>query len=439
MAIIELKHLTKEYQLGQLGSIKDTLLNLLGRVSGKSSASRESFKALDDINLTIEEGEIVGIIGQNGAGKSTLLKHLAGITNPTSGSIHVGGSVAPLIEVGAGLHPELTGRENVFLNGSILGIKKDIIREKIDDIVTFAELEDFIDTPIKRYSSGMRVRLGFAIATSFEADILIIDEVLAVGDLAFQRKCFSRLENLIKRSNRTVLLVSHNIRQVSRLCSRTILLDSGKVIADGNPTEICNLFYERSNKRVANYASASAATQNIRKTDEIDLLTIDILDENSNPTDTIPSNGRLHIRLKLELHEDLERPEINIGTHTTDFLYLTNSSTSVYDDRPSLAAGIHQVDLIIPRYPMVMGVYSIRVAIVDSHGRGLFTGETLKIFSVAPLENEAQNELPKFRLVNVEQEWVIENTVLKSPGGHVDPTPEVPSDIASGYQTRTEN
>ena len=193
---------------------------------------------------------MLGIIGQNGAGKSTLLKMLARISKPTRGNIKVNGTVAPLIEVGAGLVADMTGRENIFLNGAILGLSRAEIKKKFDEIVAFAELEQFIDTPIKRYSSGMAVRLGFAIATSVNADILIVDEVLAVGDLAFQRKCFDRMEEMIKRQGKTVLLVSHNIRQVERLCSRVILVDHGKILIDGNAEKVCDLFYERSDEKI---------------------------------------------------------------------------------------------------------------------------------------------------------------------------------------------
>lgn len=413
MPIIEINDLTKEYRLGQLGSVKDTIRNIFGRFSGATAPKRAAFKALNNINLTIEAGEIVGIIGQNGAGKSTLLKHLAGITTPTSGRVHVGGSVAPLIEVGAGLHPELTGRENVYLNGAILGIAKETINEKLADIIEFSELTDFIDTPVKRYSSGMRVRLGFSIATSFEADVLIIDEVLAVGDLAFQRKCFSRLENMIKKKNMTVLLVSHNIRQVSRLCSRTILLDSGQIIADGEPSDVCNMFYERSNQRVLNYAkNQSNQLKTIRCTDEFELLSIDLIDDNGEPTDAICANGKLDIRVRFKLNQDVPKPEIIVGTHTTDFLYLTNASTGIHTERPSLSKGEHEVHLVIPHYPLVMGTYCIRLAVMDHNGRAMFTGETLKIFNVLPAPTDGQDEPVDFKLINTTHEWVIGDSKL---------------------------
>ena len=208
MPIIEVKHISKEFQLGELHSLKQTVLDTVARVRGHTAPKRVPFKALDDVNFDVEQGEVLGIIGQNGAGKSTLLKLLAGITKPTRGTLAVNGRVAPLIEVGAGLVPDLTGRENIFLNASILGMTRSEIAKKLDEIVAFAELEEFIDTPIKRYSSGMQVRLGFSIATSIEANILIVDEVLAVGDLAFQRKSFDRMDDMIKRQQKTVLLVS---------------------------------------------------------------------------------------------------------------------------------------------------------------------------------------------------------------------------------------
>jgi len=238
MVVIEVNHVTKEYRLGQLHSLKQSVLDAVARVRGHPVPERAPFKALDDVDFKVEEGEVLGIIGQNGAGKSTLLKLLARISVPSSGNVTVRGSVAPLIEVGAGLVPDLSGRENVYLNASILGMRRAQIKKKFDEIVAFAELEEFIDTPIKRYSTGMQVRLGFSIATSMDASILIVDEVLAVGDLAFQRKCFDRMEDMIKRQGKTVILVSHNVRQVERLCSRVILLDRGVVINDGHPTEV---------------------------------------------------------------------------------------------------------------------------------------------------------------------------------------------------------
>ena len=202
---------------------------------------REDFWALKDVAFEINQGEVVGIIGRNGAGKSTLLKILSQITEPTKGRIEIEGRVASLLEVGTGFHPELTGRENIYLNGAILGMKRAEIKRKFDEIVSFAEIEKFLDTPVKRYSSGMYVRLAFAVAAHLEPEILIVDEVLAVGDAEFQQKCLGRMDAVAK-SGRTVLFVSHNLQAVSGLTSRCLLLSSGAVVGDGDTHAILSAY-----------------------------------------------------------------------------------------------------------------------------------------------------------------------------------------------------
>jgi lipopolysaccharide transport system ATP-binding protein len=207
----------------------------------KESGTREEFWALNDINIEVKPGEAVGIIGRNGAGKSTLLKLLSRITEPTSGSIRIRGRVASLLEVGTGFHNELTGRENIFLNGAILGMGRSEIKRKFDEIVAFSGVEKFIDTPVKRYSSGMFVRLAFAVAAHLEPEILIVDEVLAVGDAEFQKKCLEKMDD-VGHSGRTVLFVSHNMQAITRLCSRCILLNKGSVKLDGASTDVANAY-----------------------------------------------------------------------------------------------------------------------------------------------------------------------------------------------------
>jgi lipopolysaccharide transport system ATP-binding protein len=204
------------------------------RLRGAASPSREDFWALRDINFEIRQGEVVGVIGRNGSGKSTLLKILSRITAPTTGRITLKGRVASLLEVGTGFHPELTGRDNIYLNGAILGMSRAEIRQKFDEIVAFAEVERFIDTPVKRYSSGMYVRLAFSVAAHLEPEILIVDEVLAVGDAAFQKKCIGKMQN-VAGSGRTVLLVSHNMAVVQSLCQRVLLLESSQLVFHAEP------------------------------------------------------------------------------------------------------------------------------------------------------------------------------------------------------------
>jgi ABC-type polysaccharide/polyol phosphate transport system ATPase subunit len=404
MAIIEVNNVTKEFKLGQMKSFKQSFVGILTRLNGKEIKERKNLKALDDVTMSIDSGEVVGIIGVNGSGKSTLLKLISRITVPTKGSIKVNGSIAPLIEVGAGLHPELTGRENIYLNGSILGIPRFETKNKLDEIVSFAELEEFIDTPIKRYSSGMKVRLGFAIATSVEADILIVDEVLAVGDLAFQRKCFDKMENLIRRQGKTVLLVSHNIRQVERMCDRVILMNHGKLLIDGKPEAVCNLYYKDSNTKVQKYQQAlSNDKTKIRTSGEVELLSIDILDLEGNSIEEIASGERLRVRIRFQLKQGLEKPEIVVGTHRTDFVYLTAGSTAVFDDRPDYPAGAHEIEYIVPSFPLVSGIYCIRFGFLDKNRRLLFHGETLKTFSVATNNDEVKQA--GLRSLNVPTRW----------------------------------
>ena len=387
MPIIEVNHVTKEYKLGQLHSLKTTALNQWRRLTGQPVEERAPFKALDDVNFSIEPGEVVGIIGHNGAGKSTMLKLLANISKPSSGSILVKGKVAPLIEVGAGLVGDLTGRENIYLNGAILGISKAEINRKFDDIVAFAELEEFIDTPIKRYSSGMQVKLGFSIATSVESDILIVDEVLAVGDLAFQRKCFDRMEDLIKRQRKTVLLVSHNIRQVERLCSRVILLDHGKLALDGAAREVCNTFYERSDDKIREFRSHEFSNYPIladAKTEYVRLLNITLLDENGKQTDCVRYEQDMTVSMLFETSTNLVNPVFAIGVHTTDLLYLTANRSENQLIESQIVPGIHNLQCCIKMLPLLPGTYSLRASIAAGViPFDYFYGENLMSFKVS--------------------------------------------------------
>src|ERR671925_657438 len=228
---LDVAGLSKQYRIGQMHSAIDTLRDHVMhglRTLRTARTPRETIWALDDVSFEVREGEVLGIIGRNGAGKTTLLRLLSRITEPTKGHADVTGRVGSLLEVGTGFHPELTGRENIFLNGTILGMRRAEIVRRFDDIVAFAGVERFLDTPVKRYSSGMQVRLAFAVAAHLEPEILLVDEVLAVGDAEFQRRCLGRMQDF-GASGRTVLFVSHNMQAIARLCERTMLLDGGKV------------------------------------------------------------------------------------------------------------------------------------------------------------------------------------------------------------------
>jgi ABC-type polysaccharide/polyol phosphate transport system ATPase subunit len=243
--IIEIKGLSKAYKLGVIGTtrLRDDLERLWAGFRGRNAkAPKADFWALQGVSFEVEQGEIIGIIGRNGAGKSTLLKILSRITQQTAGEVVLRGRVASLLEIGTGFHPDLTGRENIFLNGAILGMTRPEIKKKFDEIVAFAEIEGFIDTPAKRYSSGMYVRLAFAVAAHLEPEILVVDEVLAVGDVDFQRKCIRKMGDVASMHGRTILFVSHNLVAISTLCQRAVYLHNGKLAKIGGVNEVVSSY-----------------------------------------------------------------------------------------------------------------------------------------------------------------------------------------------------
>lgn len=365
MPIIEVTHVSKEFRLGETHALRHRLRDVLRR---RGSGGTAAIKALNDVSLTIERGEVVGIIGHNGAGKSTLLKLLSRITVPSSGSVVVRGTVAPLIEIGAGLVPDLTGRENIYLNGAILGLSRREIEGKIDDIVAFAELEPFIDTPVKRYSSGMAMRLGFSIASSISADVLIIDEVLAVGDISFQRKCFDRIERVIKSKAQTVLIVSHNIRHIQRACQRVILLDHGRVIRDGLAGPVCDAFYDLIDARAQGGAESPQLTpgvNNLRTTGQVALHSFRLLDEHEAPVTSVVHGGSAIVEMTLDVHEDLVAPELAIGIQTPDLTYVAVSRSEWSMTLSTLRKGRHTVRCLLKNLLLLPGIYAFRMGVTE--------------------------------------------------------------------------
>jgi len=244
--MLKVENVSKVYRLGEIGgtTLRDELQRLKAKIRHKEDPTKkigaknynkgEKFKALDNISFEVKKGERIGIIGHNGAGKSTLLKLISRVTGPTSGNIYLNGRVASMLEVGTGFHPELTGRENIYMNGAILGMTKKEIDAKMEDIIEFSEVRQFIDTPVKRYSSGMYVKLAFSVAAHLDSEIVIMDEVLAVGDIAFQNKCIKKMKSLSEKDNRTILYVSHNMSTIRQLCNRVIVLNHGEILFNGN-------------------------------------------------------------------------------------------------------------------------------------------------------------------------------------------------------------
>lgn len=271
---IKIEHVSKEYRLGAIGggTLRGDLQSWWARVRGREDPNSkigsgekhigERFLALDDISFEVRKGEALGIIGHNGAGKSTLLKLLSRVTAPTEGTISYNGRIASMLEVGTGFHPELTGRENVYMNGAILGMTKAEIDRKFDKIVEFAEMEKFIDTPVKRYSSGMYVKLAFAVAAHLDSEIMVMDEVLAVGDMKFQQKCLGKMGDAAGSEGRTVLYVSHNMNTIRLLCARCIVLDHGKLVFDGDTERAIEIYEDLSKTEMLQKAMMRMSAHN---------------------------------------------------------------------------------------------------------------------------------------------------------------------------------
>jgi len=298
---IEAHGLTKEYSLGD----QTGLSSLLRSASRKPAVSPRTLVALDHVSFVVEPGESIGIVGSNGAGKSTLLKVLARVTGPSAGHGIVRGRLGTILEVGTGFHPELTGRENVFLSGAILGLSQREVTAKFDEIVDFAGVEKFVDTPVKRYSSGMYVRLAFAVAAHLDPDILIVDEVLAVGDLRFQKRCLERMEEATTRQGRTILFVSHNLQAVRSLCRRSLLLEGGRLVADGATSDVIQS-YLGAQRTSMDLRQASLKNRRDRTSGRALFTSISIAGTDGIERWSFQSGERAVLRLEYEVHERLE-------------------------------------------------------------------------------------------------------------------------------------
>jgi lipopolysaccharide transport system ATP-binding protein len=350
--VIRAEKLAKRYQIGERESylaLRDVFARAVSvparifrsRKPQSTNGDATHIWALKDVSFEVRLGEIVGIIGGNGAGKSTLLKILARVTKPTRGFAVVRGRVGSLLEVGTGFHPELTGRENTYLNGAILGMSKSEIDRKFDEIVAFAELEKFLDTPVKHYSTGMYMRLAFAVAAHLEPEILIVDEVLAVGDMQFQKKCLGKMGQ-VSREGRTVLFVSHNMAAVNTLCRRAALLDAGKIQAMGATTDVIDLYTQTSRERFGTYYEATQTDQ--VGDSSVRLRRTRIVNENFETLDRALITQRIGIEISYEILDSRSRPVPNIYICTADgqSVFLSIPATS------NFSVGRHTAVVWIP-------------------------------------------------------------------------------------------
>lgn len=369
---IRVENLGKMYRIGRAQQRHDTLRDALQsavctpleRLQGKTSASeKESLLwALKDISFEVKQGEVVGVIGHNGAGKSTLLKILARITEPTMGRAVLNGRAGSLLEVGTGFHPELTGRENIYLNGAILGMKRVDIAHRFDEIVAFAEIEKFLDTPVKRYSSGMYVRLAFAIAAHLEPDILLVDEVLAVGDAAFQKKCLGKMGEVAKEG-RTILLVSHNLTYITYVCSRALLLRQGVLIADGSSKSTSELYIDHIAQVSTNGVLAFDTSRRLM-TPQVSIPLVEVLSEEGRPVEKVQGGLGIRVRIHYDCRETLVSPSFAVvfsAPNGVELLRLSTMPISGYQ-LPDLY-GTGYVDCLIKSVPFTGGTYTIGVGL----------------------------------------------------------------------------
>ena len=369
-AIIKVENLSKEYRLGVIGhgTLYRDLQTWWAKVRGREDPNSklmekkrlqgDRFWALKDISFEIQPGDRVGIIGRNGAGKSTLLKILSRVTTPTSGNVKIRGRVASLLEVGTGFHPELTGRENIFLNGAILGMTKAEVKKKFDEIVDFAGVEDFIDTPVKRYSSGMYVRLAFAVAAHLDPEILIVDEVLAVGDAEFQKKCLGKMQDVSKNQGRTVIFVSHNMGAIRSLCNKGILLNDGAIRSNGDVEECLTSYLNVDEKNaLVNYK--------LDPSKQIQILEVRVKNNYNNLTSYLDILHPFTVEVDYQVHESVSGVVIGmtLSTPLNDNLL----ATCDFDmDRTKLGArkrGLHQTWVTFPSHLFNSGILNLSVGI----------------------------------------------------------------------------
>ncbi len=416
-------------------SWQETLVSFFGKKKSHDLTRHEpkkDFWVLKDINFEVQPGETISIIGANGAGKSTLLKLLTSIIRPTRGKIEINGRISALLELGTGFHPDLSGRENVYLNGAILGLSRQQIKRKLDKIIDFAELERFIDVPVRNYSSGMYVRLGFAVAVHTDPEILIIDEVLAVGDAAFQRKCMDRIDHL-RHKGVTIILVTHSTDTVRDICQRAIWLDKGKIRADG-PTEtvikqyVWHTYEEESPIVTAEVATVeeevTAETAEIETevaeveeeiavapkrwgNGEVTIEKVHFLDGQGHPRDFFATGESFTLEIAYHAKQHIKRPVFGMAIHRNDNIHITGPNTQFANLKISWIEGTGVVRYTVPALSLLEGTYHVSVAVHNWQDTQMFDyHDQLYLFHVMPGEGE------RFGLITLNGDWSWQNNPI---------------------------
>lgn len=404
---IKIENLKKQYKLGAIGgqTLNAELQSWWARKRGKEDPNLkigqdyanfgEKFWALDGINIEVKKGEALGIIGGNGAGKSTLLKILSRVTAPTEGDVWINGRVSSMLEVGTGFHQELTGRENIYMNGAILGMTRKEIDEKIESIIEFSECRQFIDTPVKRYSSGMYVKLAFAVASHLDAEIMVMDEVLAVGDMKFQKKCLGKMGDETKYG-KTVLYVSHNMATIRKLCDRCIVLNKGSVIYDGDVEKAISIYMNAASGELRTHYNFDGQKRSVpERGTQIFIHDFDILGKESAK---FVASEYMKFRLKLEGKDTLENLRIRLEIRTVDG---TNVGMSESKPLISVQAGeVREMDFQYDISNLAEGSYTLRLTLFELNDMGVHKGfdETTELiyFDVVEDEENRTNWLPQY-------------------------------------------
>ncbi|EFO81261.1 ABC transporter related protein [Oscillochloris trichoides DG-6] len=368
--VIEFNNVSKRFILhrDRRDTIQERVAGLLSR-----RPPGEEFWATRNVSFSIEEGQSLGLVGHNGAGKSTILKLMTRILEPTSGTVRTRGRIAALLELGSGFHPELSGRENVFLYGSLMGLGREQMEARMAEIIAFADIGDFIDTAIKHYSSGMYTRLAFAVATAVDPDILITDEVLAVGDEAFQRKCMERIYSF-RRAGKTIIFVSHALEVVRSLCDVAVWLDHGEMRASGAAGEVIDAYLANVNRQeeerlaAERQANPSQAEYNPFRhgSREVEITNVQLLDAAGMEQATFHSHQSLTIRVHYHAHQPIQGPVFGVGIYTENGIWLTGPNTGFDQFQIGRIEGSGSIDYTIPNLPLLTGHYRISAAVVDS-------------------------------------------------------------------------
>ena len=377
--VIKVENLSKQYRLGQVGtgSLSHDINRLWHRIRGnedpylkigeenkrESKGNSDYVWALKDINFDIEQGDRVGIIGRNGAGKSTLLKILSRTTSPTTGSVKIKGKVASLLEVGTGFHPDLTGRDNIFLNGAILGMTKRDIKSRFDEIVDFSGVERYIDTPVKRYSSGMYVRLAFAVAAHLESDILIVDEVLAVGDAEFQKKCLGKMGEVSVKQGKTILFVSHNLQAISTLTKKCILMQNGNLKFQGNTSETLLAYLKEGKIKTINYSDNTPSR--FPKINKVKLTT-------SHPNNIQLNGDQFIIEISITTQNPIKDLCLSVCLIDSNEKSCVNLWNYRLNGNITQTAGNHNFKCTIEKLKLFMGSYDLKVFLAEPPGGAVF-------------------------------------------------------------------